>query len=51
MRKERSMGFWFSVLYNPIIPVYLYEKQIWTIVNIVTAVVFIMKKDALNEAE
>ena len=39
----------FAVLYNPIIPVYLYEKQIWTIVNIVTAVVFIMKKDALNE--
>jgi|TARA_B100001964_G_scaffold154847_1_gene170216 hypothetical protein len=39
----------FVVLYNPIIPVYLYEKIIWVIVNIITIVVFYSNKDKIKE--
>ena len=34
-----------AVLYNPIIPVHLYEKEIWMIVNFITAIIFFIKKD------
>ena len=37
-----------AVLYNPIIPIHLYEKKIWMIVNILTAVLFITKKNRVN---
>ena len=38
----------FAILYNPIIPVHLYQKEIWMVVNIFTAIVFFLKrKDAL----
>jgi hypothetical protein len=30
----------FAVLYNPLIPIYLGEKEIWTVLNIATAVLF-----------
>ena len=33
-----------AILYNPIFPVYLYEKSIWIILNIVTAVIFFLKR-------
>ena len=33
-----------AVLYNPIIPVYLYEKTIWIIVNIITIYLFYKNK-------
>ena len=34
-----------AVLYNPIIPIYLYEKLIWIIINIITILVFYKNKD------
>tara|TARA_B100001123_G_C14528869_1_gene717390 strand:+ start:122 stop:430 length:309 start_codon:yes stop_codon:yes gene_type:complete len=34
----------FTFLYNPILPVYLYEKSIWMVVNIITIVVFYLNK-------
>ena len=34
-----------AVLYNPIIPVYLYEKIIWIVVNIITIYIFYKNKD------
>ena len=34
-----------AILYNPIIPVYLYKKEIWMVVNIITAGIFFIKKD------
>ena len=37
-----------AVLYNPIIPVHLYEKEIWIIVNLVTAAVFFFKRNLLS---
>jgi len=40
-----------AVLYNPIIPVHLYEKEIWMIVNLVTAAVFFFKRDLLSRVE
>jgi len=33
-----------AVLYNPIIPVYLYDKEIWMVVNIITGIVFFLKR-------
>ena len=38
----------FAVLYNPVVPVYLYEKIIWVIVNIITIVVFYSNKDKIK---
>ena len=32
-----------AILYNPIIPVHLYEKEIWMVVNIVTSIIFLFK--------
>ena len=40
-----------AILYNPIIPVHLYEKQIWMIVNIVTALIFVFKGKQLDTPE
>ena len=37
-----------AVLYNPIIPVYLYEKLIWAIVNLITMYVFYSNKEKIN---
>ena len=34
----------FAILYNPIIPVYLYEKIIWTVINIVTIYFFYINR-------
>ena len=45
-----SFGF-LAILYNPIIPVNLYEKQIWMIVNIVTALIFVFKGKQLDTPE
>ena len=37
-----------AVLYNPILPIHLYEKELWMIVNLVTAAIFFLKKDLVN---
>ena len=39
----------FAVLYNPIIPIYLYDKQIWIVVNIITGLVFFWKRNSIEE--
>ncbi len=47
--KKNQTNLWIfgfiAVLYNPIIPVYLYEKAIWIIVNIITIYLFYKNKD------
>ena len=40
-----------AILYNPIIPVHLYEKEIWMVVNIITAIIFVLKGKKLDEAD
>jgi hypothetical protein len=35
----------FAILYNPIIPIHLYQKEIWMAVNILTAIVFFLKRE------
>ena len=35
----------FALLYNPIIPIHLGSKDLWVIVNLVTAGIFIANKD------
>ena len=39
-----SFGF-IAVLYNPIIPIYLYEKFIWIVINLITIFFFYKNKD------
>ena len=36
-----------TILYNPIIPIHLYEKEIWMIVNIITSFIFFSKKSSI----
>jgi len=36
-----------AILYNPIIPIHLYEKGIWIIVNIITSILFFTKKSSI----
>mgnify|MGYP001240890945 FL=1 len=47
-KKKNIPNIWifgfFAFLYNPILPVYLYEKSIWLVVNIITIVVFYLNK-------
>ena len=47
-KKKNQTNLWIfgfiAVLYNPIIPVYLYEKIIWIVVNIITIYLFYKNK-------
>mgnify|MGYP001341358132 FL=1 len=47
-KKNNQTNLWIfgfiAVLYNPIIPVYLYEKIIWVVVNIITIYLFYKNK-------
>ena len=50
--KDQDLFVWvfgaLAVLYNPILPIHLYEKELWMIVNLVTAAIFFFKKDLIN---
>ena len=37
------------ILYNPIFPIYLYEKSIWIVLNIITAWLFYTRGSALHK--
>jgi hypothetical protein len=47
-KKEKIALAWIfgflAVLYNPLIPIHLYEKNLWTLVNIITAVIFLVNR-------
>ncbi len=50
-KKENTLTWIFGflvVLYNPVIPVYLYEKAIWVFVNIITIFAFYKYKDKIK---
>ena len=36
-----------SILYNPIFPIHLGDKNIWIVVNLITAVLFLINKNKL----
>lgn len=36
-----------ALLYNPFIPIHLGSKGLWVIVNIITVVMFLLKKDRI----
>ena len=38
-----------AILYNPIVPVHLYEKEIWMVVNLITAVIFFTKRNLVSD--
>jgi hypothetical protein len=48
-KKKDSTNLWIfgfiAILYNPIIPVYLYEKAIWIVVNLITIFLFFKNKN------
>jgi len=48
-KKNNNTNLWIfgfiAVLYNPVVPIYLYEKFIWIIVNIITILIFYKNKD------
>ena len=50
-RKKENTNLWLfgfiAILYNPIIPVYLYEKFIWVIVNLITMYLFYKNKEKI----
>jgi len=37
-----------SILYNPVVPFHFYDKEIWTFINAITALIFIIKKPSNN---
>lgn len=43
----QKTGFWFwllvviAILFNPIIPVHLYDKSIWSVIDVVVAIFFL----------
>jgi hypothetical protein len=43
--KDKIAWFWglviTAVLFNPIVPVYLYDKMLWNIIDVITAGIFI----------
>ena len=50
-KKENTLTWIFGflvVLYNPVIPVYLYEKVIWVFVNIITIFAFYKYKNKIK---
>jgi len=48
-KKKDNTNLWIfgfiAVLYNPIIPVYLYEKAIWIVINLITIFLFYKNKN------
>ena len=49
LRREKDVLFaWIfgllAVLYNPIIPIHLYQKELWMVVNAITAIIFVTKR-------
>lgn len=50
----KELNFWHitfgivAIVFNPIIPVYLYDKSIWTLIDIITAILFITKLTTLK---
>ncbi len=43
---DKNINFWvilfglIAILYNPIFPIYFYDKSIWLILNVITASIF-----------
>ena len=47
---ERTSVFIFlgiAILYNPIFPIHLGDKSIWIVVNIITAILFLINKNKI----
>ena len=36
----------FAVLYNPIIPIHLYDKEIWMAINVITGILFFSRRNS-----
>lgn len=50
-KKEDIVFVWifgfFAILYNPIIPIHLYEKAIWIVINVITIFFFLSKRKSI----
>ena len=51
-QKQETIFLWgfglLAVLYNPIIPIHLYDKEIWMIVNAASAFMFFLKRKEIS---
>ena len=49
-QKEEKTFVWvfgfLAVLYNPIIPIYLYDKEIWMVINVITGILFFSRRNS-----
>ena len=51
---EKGINFWIisfgltAILFNPIIPVYLHDKDSWAVIDIITGILFAIKAFNLN---
>ena len=50
LRNLAVVSLLFSILYNPIFPIYLYDKEIWTIINIATIIYIFINRKKLIES-
>lgn len=54
--ENESINFWtiifalVAILFNPIIPVYLHDKEVWAILDSIGAVIFIIKGIIVHKA-
>jgi len=52
---ENGLGFWvisfglIAILFNPIIPVYLHDKEIWAPIDIIAGILFLIKGLSIKE--
>ncbi len=44
--KRKDFWFWalviIAILFNPIVPIYLYDKSVWGIIDVIVAVFFVV---------
>jgi predicted membrane protein len=54
---ENGLGFWaiafglIAILFNPIIPVYLHDKELWMPIDIISALLFLIKSFSITNSQ
>lgn len=54
---DNGLGFWviafglIAILFNPIIPVYLHDKEVWMPIDIISALLFLIKSFSITKSQ
>jgi hypothetical protein len=54
--KQNAVGIWLivfaaiAILFNPLFPVYLYSRSLWAIIDILCALLFMIKASMINKS-